>query len=106
MSGLSSLDRKREIQTLERLVGRKAVMDGETLVTTYTSRPTDQKHALRRGKRAGVGEMTGHSPRSCSICFGSSTFTLLGSPTLSGVFSLTLTGVTAGVRGTVCRSRR
>ena len=45
--------RKREIQTLERLRNRKVVIRDERVVTTYPSRPSDQKLALRRGRRKG-----------------------------------------------------
>ena len=46
-------NRKREIQTLERLKNRKVVINDEHVITAYPSRPTDQKRALRRGKQKG-----------------------------------------------------
>ena len=44
--------RKREIQQLERLCGSKVVVDGETVLTCYHSRPNDQRRTLRRGRAA------------------------------------------------------
>ena len=46
-------NRKREIQTLERLKNRKVVIIDEHVITAYRSRPTDQKRALRRGRQKG-----------------------------------------------------
>lgn len=46
-------NRKREIQLLERLKNRKVVIRGKCVVTAYPSRPSDQKRALRRGRRKG-----------------------------------------------------
>ena len=46
--------RKREIQTLGRLVSKKVVMRGEHIVTAYPSRPQDQKRTLRRGRWTGM----------------------------------------------------
>ena len=46
-------NRKREIQTLERLKNRKVVIRDEHVITAYPSRPTDQKRALRRGRQKG-----------------------------------------------------
>ncbi len=43
---------KRKIQQLERLSGRKVVVDGETVLTCYHSRPKDQRRTLRRGRAA------------------------------------------------------
>ncbi|MDE3260330.1 MAG: hypothetical protein OYM47_21050 [Gemmatimonadota bacterium] len=45
--------RKREIQMLERLRNRKVVIRDERLITACPSRPADQKHALRRGRKKG-----------------------------------------------------
>ena len=46
-------NRKREIQTLERLKNRKVVIRDERVITAYPSRPADQKRALRRGRQKG-----------------------------------------------------
>lgn len=46
-------NRKREIQLLERLRNRKVVIRDERVITTYPSRPADQKRALRRGRQKG-----------------------------------------------------
>ena len=46
-------NRKREIQTLERLENRKVVIKDEHVITAYPSRPADQKLALRRGRQKG-----------------------------------------------------
>ena len=46
-------NRKREIQTLERLNNRKVVIRDERVITAYPSRPKDQKRALRRGRQKG-----------------------------------------------------
>ncbi len=43
---------KREIQRLERLSGRKIVVDGAAVLTCYYSRPKDQRRTLRRGRAA------------------------------------------------------
>jgi hypothetical protein len=42
--------RKQEIQQLERLRGVKLVVEGDTFVTAYRSKPADQKRTLRRGR--------------------------------------------------------
>ena len=52
--GLKNEVRKREIQILSRLVNRKVVIRDERVVTTYPSRPADQKLALRRGRGMGL----------------------------------------------------
>ncbi len=44
------LRRKREIQQLEKLRGMKLVVVGETLVTAYRSKQTDQRRTIRRGR--------------------------------------------------------
>lgn len=44
------LRRKREIQQLEKLRGMKLVVEGETLVTAYRSKQTDQRRTIRRGR--------------------------------------------------------
>lgn len=46
-------NRKREIQTLERLKNRKVVIRDERVITAYPSLPADQKRALRRGRQKG-----------------------------------------------------
>lgn len=46
-------NRKREIQTLERLKNRKVVIIDEHVITAYPSRPADQKRALRSGRQKG-----------------------------------------------------
>ena len=46
--------RKREIQALGRLKGKKVVMRGEQVVTAYPSRSDDRKRTLRRGRRTGM----------------------------------------------------
>ena len=46
--------RKREIQALERLKDRKVVIHGSRIVTAYPSRHSDQKRALKRGRRKGL----------------------------------------------------
>lgn len=48
--------RKREIQALERLAGRKVVVWGESVVTAYRSRPADLKRTLRQGRRNGCAK--------------------------------------------------
>ena len=50
--------RKREIQTLSRLVNRKVVIRDGRVITAYPSNPSDQKRTLRRGREKGFGEMT------------------------------------------------
>lgn len=47
-------NRKQEIEALERLRNFKLVMCSDGVVTAYPSRRTDQKRALRRGKRKGL----------------------------------------------------
>ena len=42
--------RKREIQTLSRLVNRKVVIRDGRVITAYPSNPADQKRTLRRGR--------------------------------------------------------
>ncbi len=42
--------RKQEIQRLEKLRGTKLVVDGDTLITAYHSRPSDQKRTFRKGR--------------------------------------------------------
>ena len=42
--------RKQEIQALERLSGTKVALAGETIVTCYQSRQSDQKRMLRKGR--------------------------------------------------------
>jgi len=42
--------RKREIQSLERLKGKKVVVKEATILTCYPSRATDQKSTLRYGR--------------------------------------------------------
>lgn len=42
--------RKREIQKLERPRGTKLVVEGDTLVTAYTSRPSEQRRTFRKGR--------------------------------------------------------
>ena len=42
--------RKQEIQALERLSGKKIALAGETIVTCYQSRQSDQKRMLRKGR--------------------------------------------------------
>ncbi len=44
------LRRKQEIQQLERLRGIKLVVEGETLITAYRSKESDQRRTLRRGR--------------------------------------------------------
>ena len=44
---------KRKIQQIDRLRGVKVVVAGNAIVTAYHSCPTDQRHALRRGRHAG-----------------------------------------------------
>ena len=46
-------NRKRDIQLLERLKNRKVVILEDRVITAYTSRPADQKLALRRGRQKG-----------------------------------------------------
>ena len=46
-------NRRREIQTLERLKNRKVVIRNERVITAYPSRPADQKRALRRARQKG-----------------------------------------------------
>ena len=46
--------RKREIRVLSRLVNRKVVIRGGSVITAYPSRPADQKRTLRRGRRKGL----------------------------------------------------
>ena len=46
-------NRKREIQTLERLKNRKVVIRDERVITAYPALPADQKRALRRGRQKG-----------------------------------------------------
>jgi len=43
--------RKREIQALERLSGQKIVLAGQTIVTCYKSRKSDQRRMFRKGRR-------------------------------------------------------
>ena len=45
---------KREIQKLRRLENCKVVMRGEQVITSYHSRPADQKRTLRRGRQKGL----------------------------------------------------
>ena len=47
-------DRRREIETAERLADTKVVLHDGKLVTAYASRPADQKRTLRRGRRKGL----------------------------------------------------
>lgn len=42
--------RKREIQRLEKLKGRKVVVDGGVVLTQYPSGQADQKRTLRYGR--------------------------------------------------------
>ena len=44
---------KRKIQALSRLRNRKLVIRDGRVITTYFSRPADQKRTLRRGRRKG-----------------------------------------------------
>ncbi|MYD60273.1 MAG: DUF4258 domain-containing protein [Gemmatimonadetes bacterium] len=46
--------RKREIQTLSRLVNRKVVIRNGRVITAYPSNPADQKRTLRRGRERGL----------------------------------------------------
>ncbi len=46
--------RKREIQTLSRLVNRKVVIRDGRVITAYPSNPSDQKRTLRRGRKKGL----------------------------------------------------
>ena len=46
--------RKREIQTLSRLVNRKVVIRDGRVITAYPSNPSDQKRTLRRGRERGL----------------------------------------------------
>ena len=46
--------RKREIQTLSRLVNRKVVIRDGRVITAYPSNPSDQKRTLRRGREKGL----------------------------------------------------
>ncbi len=46
--------RKREIQTLSRLVNRKVVIRNGRVITAYPSNPADQKRTLRRGRQKGL----------------------------------------------------
>ncbi len=46
--------RKREIQTLSRLVNRKVVIRDGRVITAYPSNSTDQKRTLRRGRQKGL----------------------------------------------------
>ena len=46
--------RKREIQTLSRLVNRKVVIRNGRVITAYSSNPADQKRTLRRGRQKGL----------------------------------------------------
>ena len=43
---------KRRIQHIERLRGYKIVVVGNTVLTAYRSRPTDQRRALRRRRES------------------------------------------------------
>ena len=45
---------KRGIQLLERLANRKVVMRSGRVITSYPSRPADQKRTLRRGRQKGM----------------------------------------------------
>ena len=45
--------RKREIQTLSRLVNRKVVIRDGRVITAYPSNPADQKRTLRRRRQKG-----------------------------------------------------
>jgi len=46
--------RKREIQTLSRLVNRKVVIRDGRVITAYPSNLADQKRTLRRGRKKGL----------------------------------------------------
>ena len=46
--------RKREIQTLSRLVNRKVVIRDGRVITAYPSNSADQKRTLRRGRQKGL----------------------------------------------------
>ncbi len=46
--------RKREIQTLSRLVNRKVVIRNGRVITAYPSNSADQKRTLRRGRQKGL----------------------------------------------------
>ena len=46
--------RKREIQTLSRLVNRKVVIRDGRVITAYPSNSADQKRTLRRGRKKGL----------------------------------------------------
>ena len=46
--------RKREIQTLSRLVNRKVVIRDGRIITAYPSNPSNQKRTLRRGRQKGL----------------------------------------------------
>ncbi len=46
--------RKREIQTLSRLVNRKVVIRNGRVITAYPSNLADQKRTLRRGRQKGL----------------------------------------------------
>ena len=51
--------RRREIQVLERLVGRKVVVIDGVLITTYVAGDKDEKRTLRRSRGKGMPRSTG-----------------------------------------------
>ena len=51
--------RRREIQTLERIEGRKVVVIDGVLISTYVSGSLDQKRTLRRGRAKAIVRSTG-----------------------------------------------
>ena len=48
------VDMKRTMQRLSRLSCRKVVLRDDRVITSYRSRPGDQKRALRRGRENGT----------------------------------------------------
>lgn len=48
------VDMKRTMQRLSRLSCRKVVLRGDRVITSYQSRPGDQKRTLRRGRKHGM----------------------------------------------------
>jgi hypothetical protein len=42
--------RKREIQSIERLCGRKVVIEGGSVLTCYNSSQSDQRRTMRKGR--------------------------------------------------------
>ena len=61
---------KQEIQALQRLRNRKVVVRDGRVSTAYPSRPSDQKHTLRRGRRKGLhnGQSDMKKRFKCVVC--------------------------------------